>query len=72
MNALLGPDDLVTLTGTADKARQVAWLAERGIPHRAERVGNRLRVIVAQYHVHEWLEGRRATPTRRPNLAGVT
>jgi hypothetical protein len=67
MTEYLNSTDLHTLTGYARPLKQLAWLKEHGIPHRAD--GSR--VIVAHRHVTSWLEGRSMVSSSGPNWSAV-
>lgn len=63
----LTPTDLHALTGYARPGKQVVWLKDHGIPHRADGP----RVIVASRHVTSWLEGRTVVSSQGPNWGAV-
>ena len=54
MAEYLTPADLQIVTGYLRPGKQAQWLKDKGIPHRVDRS----RVIVAQRHVLDWLEGK--------------
>lgn len=63
----LSPGELHSLSGYARSGQQGNWLAQHGIPHRAD--GRRL--IVSRVHVQAWLEGRTVASSSGLNLAGI-
>jgi hypothetical protein len=63
----LSSDQLRELTGRARRAGQRQWLADNGLPFRADGA----RVLVARYHVLDWLAGRAIAPSRGVDLSGV-
>uniref|UniRef100_UPI00406CB9E3 DUF4224 domain-containing protein n=1 Tax=Rhodoferax sp. GW822-FHT02A01 TaxID=3141537 RepID=UPI00406CB9E3 len=54
MNEFLNAEELISLIGYSRRARQAAWLKERGIAHRLDRN----RIIASRVHVRSWLEGK--------------
>ena len=67
MTEYLPPPELRDLTGCTSSAKQAAWLAAHGIPHRVD--GKR--VIVSREHVRAWLEGRTVVHSAGLNLVGI-
>lgn len=67
MSEYLNSTDLHALTGYARPTKQIAWLVDNGIPHRADGA----RVIVAHRHVTSWLEGRSMATSSGPNWGAV-
>jgi hypothetical protein len=63
----LSPDELRDLTQRARRDGQVERLEAEGIPHRI--VAGR--VIVARFHVLQWLEGRPVAQSREPNFGAI-
>jgi hypothetical protein len=63
----LQPTELRQLTGYCRAAEQDKWLADHGVPHRAE--GKR--VIVSRFHVREWLAGREVVTSSGPNWGAL-
>lgn len=56
------------LTDCARRSDQERVLTELGIPFRM--VGRR--TVVSRYHARLWLAGRDVTPSREPDLSGVS
>jgi hypothetical protein len=64
---VLTRDDLFELTGSRQRARQIAWLNEHAIPWR----DGAARILVSRAAIERWLCGHDARPARGPNLAAV-
>lgn len=73
MNELYSKAELLDLTGAATVPGQQRWLDERGIPYRAEFIGNttRRRLIVSRVHVRDWIAGHKTQSGGGFNWASV-
>lgn len=68
MSRFLDPADIRRVTRKRSIEDQQRALQQQGIPFKL--VGRQL--LVAEAHMLDWLAGKPTTPTRRPNLSGVT
>lgn len=67
MSEFLSPVEVRELTGSARAGKQMAWLKNQGVPHRAD--GSR--IIISREHVRSWLAGRNVPHSVSPNWAAL-